>query len=1001
MSKDKNISASRRARLSFNMKKDKRQARRQSRLGARLALACGISVGPASASWAAATLENDMRRLSTEQASYLGGVGGRGLKRDTDGGNGGRLHEEASHGGKGALGVWGGHAGLYPDRGAGLKAAKPAHHAGEPGPVTVILTPEWRHVEEPYMSRDFRGVAGHSAALGGGGGSTGLRLNGFRDALPRYGGDPAMLHIVVKEEALGGSGGNGKPEHLNLAFIFGGGGGGGGGTGLAVYQDFGGLTLETKAHGGQGGSSKTAQGGGGGAGLLVDGPSPYASVDLPGSHRHTDVAVAPSGWIRGGDGGEGEGRRGRGGTGGPGAILHDHRSMLNRGTIEGGLGGNAPKGLPGRNGAAVVLHSHTWFENQGDLRGSRQSPSPANRLQRGQGAALVALGDANTVVMRQGSRTLGDIDFRGRRNVLHVGTRASPLERVDVTGNLRLGQDGAMVVYVKGDRAGRLVVDGHASVRDSEVRAVVLPGGVAASSHEILRMRRAMESAKAGDAGRFRGVTAVDEAGRAYVVMRAELIYDQDNEAARVLLKLSHPDDPAVDALPAESETVSAEAAALQSRTHEPSSPESILLESRYLESITLESASLELAAIESTASATPQRVSAHGALERRLLELAETSSQRAVASSIASLPRTHALSAAALSLTEGQPGAFFDSLSGEVHATVATGLHSVGTTVRELPLAQLRGNLGASQLAGAPTAAAGMADTPPLPGTLPRSGAAPAWAQVLGNWQHYRGRDGSASARQHSEGIFIGADHDVGSGWRAGGALGYIDSRLRQSSLNSSAGVSSYSAVAYGAKSLPLGPGALRWIVGGAYTWHDVRGKRQVSAASLDQKLRADYGASTAQWFSELGYAVPVASGLTMQPYVDLAYADQRRRAFDERGGSAALSGKSARNATTTTTLGLRASHEATVAHAPVLLTMGLGWRHNDGDLRTRAQLFFDAGDGFSVNGAPVARDNLLVETGIKVTVGRWTTLGLAYTGQYGGGSSDHGAQVNLNTRF
>ncbi|WP_233233209.1 autotransporter domain-containing protein [Bordetella sp. LUAb4] len=995
MSKDKKISASRRASLSFNVKKDKRQARGQSRLGARLALACGISMGPASAPWADEVPIRDPRRLSSEQASYVGGIGGRGQAKDKDGGNGGRLHEQASHGGRGALKVLGGRPGIYPEWNGWPRTAKPADPAGKPRPVTVILMPEWRHVERQHMARDFKGVAGHSATLGGGGGSTGLRLNGFRDVLPGYDGDPAMLHVVVNEEALGGSGGNGKPDLLSLAFLFGGGGGGGGGgTGLAVYQDFGGLTLEAKVHGGQGGSSKTAQGGGGGPGLVVDGLSPNAAVNVPSSHhdsgatvsapgslRFTDVVVAPSGWIRGGDGGEGEGRRGRGGPGGPGAILQDHRSMLNRGTIEGGLGGSAPRGLPGRNGAALVLHSHTWFENQGELRGSRQSPGPANPLQRGQGAALVALGDANTVVLRQASKTLGDIDFRGRRNALHVGTRASPLDTVNMAGNLRLGQDGAMVVYVKGERAGRLVVDGHASVRDSEVRAIVLPGGVAASSHEILRMRRAVASTQADDAGRFRGVTAVDEAGRAYVVMRAELVYDQDNEAARVLLKLSHPDDPAVDALSAMPEATAREAAALESI-----SPESALLEST---------------SSEPTASPSSKRVAVHGALERRLLELAETSSQRAVASSIASLPRSHAISAAALSLTEGQPGAFFDSLSGEVHATVATGLHSVGTTVRELPLAQLRGNLGASQLAGAPTAAAGMTDTPPLSGTLPRSGAAPAWAQVLGNWQHYRGRDGSASSRQHSEGIFIGADHDVGSGWRAGGALGYIDSRLRQSSLNSSAGVSSYSAVVYGAKSLALGPGALRWIVGGAYTWHDVRSKRQVSAATLDQKLRADYGASTAQWFSELGYAVPVASGLTMQPYVGLAYADQRRRAFDERGGSAALSGKRARNAITTTTLGVRASHEATVAHAPVKLTMGLGWRHNDGDLRTRAQLFFDAGDGFSVNGAPVARDNLLVETGVRVTVGRWTTLGLAYTGQYGGGSSDHGAQVNLNTRF
>jgi len=971
MSKDKHgRSAFRGARLSFEVQGRGAQTRGQAQLGARLALACGISVGPASTAWAAELAEADGRRLSAQQASYLGGIGGKGRTKDTAGGNGGRLHEPASDGGSTALGVAGGRAGIYPEQGVGLKGVWPdtGQAAGKPKPRAWLLTPEWRHVEGLHMVRDFKGVAGANAPLGGGGGSAGSRLDGYRDVVHGYDGDPAMLHFVVRENALGGRGGHGKVENISAAFSFGGGGGGGGGTGFALYQDFGGVTFEAKVHGGQGGSSMAAQGGGGGAGLLLDGPSPNAAASAPSRHRYTDVVVADSGWIRGGDGGDGAGRRGRGGPGGPGAILHDHRTMLNRGIIEGGLGGAAPQGLAGRNGAAVVLHSQTLFENRGELRGARQPRSPANPLHRGQGAAIVALGDLNTVVLRQTSRTFGDIDFQGRRNVLHVGTRYSPLDQVNVKGALRLGQDGLMVVYVKDDSASRLVLDGRASLRDSAVRAVILPGNVVARSHEILRMRRAVASAQADDAGRFRGVTAVDGAGRAYVVLRAELVYGEDAAGEHVLLRLSHPDDPPGHALHAV-----AEAGTHESAVRESAIRESVVHESTTTEAAAHASATRETTAFEPTARA-PSKLAAptaHAALERRLLELAETSTHRAVASSIASLPRTHPISAAALSLTEGQPVAFFDSLSGEVHATVATGLHAVGTAARELPLSQAR------------------------------SGAAPAWAQVLGNWQHYRGRDGSAPARQHSAGVFIGADHDVGNGWRAGGALGYLDSRLHQSHLNASAGVSSYSAVAYGVKSLALGPGTLRWTVGGAYTWHDVRSKRQVSAASLDQTLRADYGASTAQWFSELGYAIPVAVCTTLQPYAGLAYTDQRLRAFDERGGSAALSGRRARNATTTMTLGLRAGHEATMAHAPVMLTMGLGWRHNDGDLHTRAQLFFDAGEGFSVNGVPVARDSLLVETGVKVTVGRWTTLGFAYTGQYGAGSSDHGAQVHLNSRF
>ncbi|OZI30733.1 hypothetical protein CAL29_22340 [Bordetella genomosp. 10] len=319
----------------------------------------------------------------------------------------------------------------------------------------------------------------------------------------------------------------------------------------------------------------------------------------------------------------------------------------------------------------------------------------------------------------------------------------------------------------------------------------------------------------------------------------------------------------------------------------------------------------------------------------------------------------------------------------------------------RDLPLAQLRASLYSGRQPGAPTADAGIRDTPPLSGVLPSPAAYPAWAQAVGSWQRLGGRAHSAKGRQHNGGIFIGMDQEAGAGWRLGGSLGYVESRLGIRGLASSAAISSYSAILYGGKAVLAGPGAVHLMLGGAYTWHDVRTRRRVAGGGLDQHLRGDYGAHTVQLFSELGYAMPVASGLTLQPYVGLAHAANRRRAFDERGGSAALSGRRQRSETTTVTLGVRGTQDLKLGRHEGQATGALGWRRNAGDLRTRASMSFDAGDRFTVTGAPVTRNSVLAEAGFKARVGKLAALGVNYAGQFGGGNRDHSASINLNWRF
>lgn len=80
-----------------------------------------------------------------------------------------------------------------------------------------------------------------------------------------------------------------------------------------------------------------------------------------------------------------------------------------------------------------------------------------------------------------------------------------------------------------------------------------------------------------------------------------------------------------------------------------------------------------------------------------------------------------------------------------------------------------------------------------------------------------------------------------------------------------------------------------------------------------------------------------------------------------------------------------------------------GLGWRHAFGDRQPGARLSFIEGDGggYTVVGAPIARNTAVFDLGAEAQVGRNTSVGLSYEGQGGSGFTQHAGNVYLRTRF
>ncbi len=670
------------------------------------------------------------------------------------------------------------------------------------------------------------------------------------------------------------------------------------------------------------------------------------------------------GQISGGNGGASEYLAGGGGDGlvlSTGTVTVGSQAIIRGGA--GGTAGNTVSGTAtrgGAGGAGLSIGSGSVM-NAGLIEGGSGGTVSLAGAQPGvAGAALLAgnnttvtnkgtltsgtdavifEGHNNTLTLWQGSTTTGSVRFQGAGNTLAIGSDFNrATAQVLVTGSVDFG-GGIFAVRLASSQADHLTATGSATLTGATVKVSTGAGSYNTSTlYPILRAEGEFNNT------RFASVSAD------LAFLTPTLIYSADDKD--VTLKFI------VKQVPPVTNPGNPPAAGGGNPVPPPTRP-------------------------------------------IRFADLVFSRNGVATANAVDSMPASHEVYRHALNLPNGAPPSFFSTLSGETHASAVSALQGVSSQARSVPLAQLRANLGAGLRPGVPTAAAGVSDAAPAASALPASNAQPAWTQVVGNWQRLGATGDTAAVRQHTGGVFAGADGALGRGWRLGGALGYTDSNLRTDGVDAKTNVSSYSAIVYGGKAFGVGPGKLSVMLGAAYSWHDISTQRRIAVGGLDQTLRAGYGASTTQVFTELGWTLKAGDTLTLEPYAGVAWAGQRTRAFSESGGSAALSGASRTNNTTTTTLGLRARQELMWGATKGAVTGGLGWRHAFGDVTPTSRMAFDAGDTFTVAGAPIARDAVLVEAGLDAAIGRNATVGLSYAGQFGSRNQDHSSTLSWRWAF
>jgi outer membrane autotransporter protein len=267
-------------------------------------------------------------------------------------------------------------------------------------------------------------------------------------------------------------------------------------------------------------------------------------------------------------------------------------------------------------------------------------------------------------------------------------------------------------------------------------------------------------------------------------------------------------------------------------------------------------------------------------------------------------------------------------------------------------------------------------------------------WLQALG---HGGTLDRDYDALKHTtHGLVLGADWGIDEEWRIGVMSGKSETRLDSRGLDGD--LDSWHLGAYALRQ--NGPMSLR--LGATYSNHDGSTKRRVAFKGFSDRPEGRYDANTQQAFAELGYNLGQAN-VSIEPFASLGYQRYQRDTYTEKGGSAALKVQGQTQNNLNSTFGLRLAKLNTLDNGMQLTPrFSAGWKHTYGDVYSDTrQRLVTGGKNFTVSGAPLDRDSLLVDAGLDLGLSAKHTLGVGLTGEIGTDSRNHGVTGQWRMSF
>ncbi|MFJ7797344.1 autotransporter domain-containing protein [Pseudomonas sp. NPDC096950] len=267
-------------------------------------------------------------------------------------------------------------------------------------------------------------------------------------------------------------------------------------------------------------------------------------------------------------------------------------------------------------------------------------------------------------------------------------------------------------------------------------------------------------------------------------------------------------------------------------------------------------------------------------------------------------------------------------------------------------------------------------------------------WLQALG---HGGKLDRDVEPLQHStKGLLLGADWSIDEEWRLGLMGGTSRTSLDNNKFDGD--LDSWHLGAYALRQ--NGPMSLR--LGATYSSHDGSTARRVAFTGFSDRPKGSYDASTQQAFAEVGYNLGRAN-VSIEPFASLGYQRYQRDGYTEKGGAASLKVHEQAQSNMNSTVGLRLAKVDTLDNGMRLTPrLSAGWKHTYGDLYTHTrQRLVTGGSNYTVYGAEMDRNSLLVNAGLDLGVSANHTVGVGLNGEIGSDSRNHGVMGQWRMAF
>ncbi|SEC20530.1 outer membrane autotransporter barrel domain-containing protein [Pseudomonas frederiksbergensis] len=632
-----------------------------------------------------------------------------------------------------------------------------------------------------------------------------------------------------------------------------------------------------------------------------------------------------------------------------GVLIRSKATLINNGDIQGGALSQGTLVNNGRIGGSATVQSGGTLNNPGTIEGD------------------VVINEKGAFA---GNGVTGSLTVNGKLSV--DGLHGAP----KVRGDLNLSKTAELTYEVNPDRKSEtILVGGTADLGGATLNIVAAPGDYPLLSENTILAASKVE----GEFGKVINNLAFLTPKLDYQEKKVDLILLRNDVPIE---NVATTDNGKEVAQSIEEPTDIPQASSVAVAPNPPASPDTSV-------QVTTPTTTAEKPSIAATPHTTEQPVTA--ASPPITDQPVAAATQPPVTNPVATVPKasspTNAAVVALLSADKQTASIAIEQLAGGQNANLAKATLNSDSPISATMLSAMRqldsaNSYSNSSKRNAPRLAAGSEDNGRV------------WLQALG---HGGTLDRDYDALKHTtHGLVLGADWGIDEEWRIGVMSGKSETRLDSRGLDGD--LDSWHLGAYALRQ--NGPMSLR--LGATYSNHDGSTKRRVAFKGFSDRPEGRYDANTQQAFAELGYNLGRAN-VSIEPFASLGYQRYQRDTYTEKGGAAALKVQGQTQNNLNSTFGLRLAKLNTLDNGMQLTPrFSAGWKHTYGNVYSDTrQRLVTGGKNFSVSGASLDRDSLLVDAGLDLGLSAQHTLGVGLTGEVGTDSRNHGVTGQWRMSF